>query len=59
MTVDEIREMARLLNVKTGKANKSELVRAIQQAEGNLPCFNSNSSATCGQYSCLWRADCT
>jgi hypothetical protein len=58
MTVDEIKGIARQHHIKTGKAKKSELVWAIQQAEGNRPCFDSNSSATCGQDSCLWRPDC-
>lgn len=59
MTIDEIKKIAAQHHIKTGKARKSELVRAIQQAEGNQACFNSNSSATCGQDACLWRADCT
>ena len=58
MTVDEIKEMARLLNIKTGKAKKSELVRAIQQAEGNPVCFTTGQKEECGQPACLWRDDC-
>ena len=58
MKIDEIKGIAKRHNLKLGKANKSELVRAIQQAEGNLPCFGSNSANACGQFNCLWRADC-
>lgn len=58
MNMNEIREIARQLNLKSGKANKAELVRAIQLAEGNVPCFNSNNSSGCGQFNCLWRQDC-
>lgn len=58
MKIDEIKGIARQYNLKTAKANKGELVRAIQQAEGNSACFNSNSSQVCGQHNCLWRQDC-
>lgn len=58
MTINEIKEIARQHNLKPGKANKSELIRSIQQAEGNFPCFASNRSSECGQFNCLWREDC-
>ena len=58
MKIDEIKGIAKEHNLKTGKANKGELIRAIQQAEGNLPCFASNSAKECGQFNCLWREDC-
>ena len=58
MKIDEIKAIAREHNLKTGKANKGELVLAIQQAEGNNPCFNSNASQECGQLNCRWREDC-
>lgn len=59
MKLDEIKEIARQHNLKIGKANKTELVRAIQQAEGNQPCFNNNSVTLCGQHDCIWRAVCS
>ncbi|MDU0458438.1 MAG: SAP domain-containing protein [Geobacteraceae bacterium] len=58
MRIDEIKEIARNRGVRTGKVKKSELVRAIQLAEGNRPCFDSDSSGECGQSDCLWRKDC-
>ena len=58
MKINAIKEIAKQHNLKPGRANKVELVRAIQQAEGNLPCFASNSANECGQFNCLWREDC-
>ncbi len=58
MKVEEIREIARQRNIKTGKAKKAELVRSIQQTEGNEPCFERGQAKTCGQDACLWREDC-
>ncbi len=59
MKVNEIKEIARKHNLKKiGKMKKSELVRAIQQSEGNQQCFGTNYSSECEQYTCLWREDC-
>jgi len=58
MNLYEIKEIAKEHNIKPGKAKKSELVRSIQQAEGNKPCFASGTAAHCGQEGCLWRKDC-
>ena len=58
MRLDEIKKIARQHQIIPGKVKKSDLVRAIQQAEGNLDCFDSNISGQCGQATCLWREDC-
>ena len=58
MKITEIKEIARQYNLKVGKVTKSELVRSIQEAEGNQQCFASKSSEECGQDSCAWREDC-
>lgn len=58
MKLDEVREIAKQHHIKTGKMKKAELIRAIQEAEGNEQCFDSGNAATCGQEGCLWRKDC-
>jgi hypothetical protein len=58
MKINEIKEIATQHNLKPGRTNKKELIRAIQQAEGNSPCFGSNRVNECGQFNCLWREDC-
>jgi hypothetical protein len=58
MKLDEIKEIAKQHNIKTGKMKKAELVRAIQQAEGNEVCFETGQAGACGQQACLWREDC-
>ena len=54
----QIRAMARRLGVKPpfGR-NKTELVRKIQIAEGNFPCFGTAEN-TCDRSDCLWLDDC-
>jgi hypothetical protein len=59
MKLEEIKEIARQHDIKVGKLKKAELVRAIQSAEGNDPCFETGHASVCGQAECLWRADCT
>ena len=58
MKLEEIKEIAKLHDVKVGKLKKAELVRAIQAAEGNEVCFETGKADQCRQEDCLWRADC-
>ncbi len=57
MLVKEIKEIAKTLNVSVGKKKKTELIRAIQEAEGNAACFDSGIT-NCGLTDCLWFSDC-
>ncbi len=58
MKLEEIKEIAKQHNIKVGKLKKAELVRAIQLAEGNIPCFDTGQVDECSQGDCLWRPDC-
>jgi hypothetical protein len=58
MKLDEIKEIAKQHNIKVGRMKKAELIRAIQQAEENVVCFESGVSSSCGQGECSWREDC-
>jgi hypothetical protein len=58
MKLDEIKEIARQHGIKVGRMKKAELVRAIQLAEQNDPCFETSKSDVCGQDTCAWREDC-
>jgi hypothetical protein len=56
--LEEVRQKAKDLGIKTGKLRKAELIRAIQEAEGNFPCFGTPENGECDQLECLWRDDC-
>jgi len=57
MNLKGIREMARNLGVKNfSRLRKEDLIRAIQEKEGNSPCFKRIED--CRVYDCLWREDC-
>jgi hypothetical protein len=58
MTLQEIKEVAKQRGVALGKMKKAEIVRAIQEAEGNAACFETGKSADCGQSNCLWLQAC-
>jgi hypothetical protein len=58
MNMQQIKEIAKKLGVKSGSLKKMELVQAIQSAEGNETCFGTGKAAHCGQDSCLWKEDC-
>jgi len=58
MKLDEIKEIAKQHNIKVGKMKKADLVRAIQDAEGNEVCFETGRANSCEQPACLWREDC-
>ncbi len=53
----EIRSMARSLGVSNfTQLRKTELIRAVQKAEGNSPCFQQITD--CAQNDCLFIKDC-
>ena len=58
MKIEEIRVIAKQMGVKMGKMKKGEIIRAIQEAEGNPICFDTAKADACGQARCLWRDDC-
>jgi hypothetical protein len=57
MDMSVVKEKAKLLGVKAARKNNVDLIKSIQQAEGNFPCFKT-ASGSCDQQSCLWRTDC-
>jgi hypothetical protein len=57
MTMQEVREIAKKLSIKTGGMKKTDLIRAIQSEEGNTPCFKTEVN-DCDQTDCSWRGDC-
>jgi hypothetical protein len=58
MKIQKIRAIARGKGLEPGKAEKAELIRAIQRQEGNFDCFATAYDGVCDQGGCLWREDC-
>jgi len=53
----EIRQKARELGITPGKIKKTELIHAIQIAEGCTPCYGT-SNGQCRYTDCCFMADC-
>lgn len=57
MQMEKVRERAKKLGVRSSRMKKQDLIRAIQKAEGNFPCFGT-AAGYCDQLKCCWREDC-
>ena len=55
MKLCQIRQKAKEMGVQQ-KGKKQEIIRSIQMAEGNEPCFDTKPN--CAQMDCCWREDC-
>ena len=58
MNFQAIRDIAMKNGVDAENRDKTELIRAIQKAEGNSDCYSTAQIQACGQTNCLWREDC-
>ena len=54
----DIEKKALSLNIKhPERYSKTDLIRALQRAEGNFSCFGT-AGGYCDQLTCCWRKDC-
>ncbi|MCG6877701.1 MAG: SAP domain-containing protein [Deltaproteobacteria bacterium] len=58
MKMNDVRKMAKRLNINTYQMTKPNMIRSIQKAENNTPCFGTPRVAECDEQFCLWRPDC-
>ena len=57
MSMPEIKMKAKSLGLNPGKMKKTELIHAIQLAEGNTQCFGW-SNGQCPNTACCFMKDC-
>jgi len=58
MKYQEIQKIAKGMGIKSFGLTKVDLIRKIQEMEGNISCFGTDRVAWCGEERCLWRPDC-
>ena len=58
MKIQKVRVIAKANGVNSARKSKGEIIRAIQEAEGNFPCFGTAHAGDCDQCECAWREDC-
>jgi hypothetical protein len=57
MTLKKVREKAKEIGLRNVNSYRKEhLIKAIQELEGNSPCFRGISG--CQENKCLWREEC-
>jgi hypothetical protein len=57
MKIAEIKKKAKPFGINTKNMKKAELIRAIQTAERNTPCFGTSNS-NCPYTDCCFMEDC-
>jgi hypothetical protein len=57
MGMPEVKVKARALGINPGKMKKTDLIHAIQRAEGNSTCYGW-SNGNCPNLDCCFMADC-
>ena len=57
MKMQQVRKKAKALGLKTFQMRKADIIREIQAAEGNYPCFET-ANGHCDQRECCWREVC-
>jgi hypothetical protein len=57
MKMNEVRAMAKNLEIKTFGKSKAALIKEIQRKEGNFDCFGS-AADYCDRHDCLFRSSC-
>jgi hypothetical protein len=57
MKMNDVRKIAKTMKINSKNMKKVDLIRAIQEAEGNCVCYQTER-ADCDQLCCAWRGDC-
>ena len=58
MNMQQVREKAKNMGIKTSRLSKTGVIHLIQETEGNFSCFATAVDGECDQLKCLWREDC-
>lgn len=57
MNMNEVKKRAADLGLSPRTRKKTDVIRTIQNAEGNPPCYATGRN-DCDQSGCCWRDDC-
>lgn len=58
MVQKELLRLAKQFDISPSRLSNIELIRKIQQREGNFDCYASASEGVCDQSECIWREGC-
>ncbi|MFA7281236.1 MAG: SAP domain-containing protein [Sterolibacterium sp.] len=54
----ELLRLAKKFDIPDSGLSNIELIRKVQQSEGNFDCYAKASEGVCDQPECLWRDGC-
>jgi hypothetical protein len=58
MRFQDIQRMAKSMDINTYRMKKTDMIRAIQKAENNIPCYGTERLYNCHEDACSWREGC-
>jgi len=58
MKFNDVRKMAKGMDVNTYRMKKADIIHAIQHKENNIECYGTDRAEFCNEDSCIWRDDC-
>ncbi len=58
MNMQEIRTIAKDNKINSVGMSKYDIIRKLQQDEGNFDCYGTANDGVCDQIACMWREDC-
>ena len=58
MRFQEIRKVAKGMDINTYRMKKTDIIRVIQKTEGNIDCYGTARVESCQEQMCLWKNDC-
>lgn len=58
MNTSQILKKAEEMGIELGWMLQTDLIRAVQKAEGNIDCYATDRNKTCVEKGCLWREEC-
>ena len=56
ISLNAVKAKAKSAGVNNPSSDKTELIRQIQNTEGNTPCYKTKKE--CAFLNCCWRGDC-
>jgi len=58
MKINDVRKIAKGMDINTYRMKKEDIIRAVQRAENNIVCFGTARVESCNEEECSWRDDC-
>jgi hypothetical protein len=58
LNFNEIKKMAKGMQINTNRLKLPDVIHSIQRAENNIECYGTQRVDVCNEEKCLWRSSC-